>query len=345
MHSLISIFFIFLKLGCISFGGPVAHLGVFHREFVDKRKWLTLEEFSELVAISQILPGPASSQVSMALGHLKLPYFGAIASWIGFTLPSVIILITLFILSAYIPDHFHLPMILKLIALFFISKAIYAMVKKYLTSKTEIIIFLFSCLLYPIFKNFYLQFVTISFGAFTGIIFLRHKTKDINSHLHFKFSSFWSSLSILLFFGLMITPAFINNRDWKILSEFYQTGSLVFGGGHVILPLLKISVVDTTLISNSDFMTGYGLAQLMPGPLFSFTALLGHILNLFDNKTLSAFLTLLAAYLPSFLLIFGFFPIWNRLKKYKLFLWAISGVNISVLALLSLSVLHLFLKN
>ena len=339
MH-LLEVFWIFLRLGLTSFGGPVAHLGYFHDEFVSRKKWINEHAYAELVALCQFLPGPASSQVGMAIGLSRAGYLGAIAAWIGFTLPSALLLI----LFAFGISQFSSVLNsgslhgLKIAAVAIVAQAIWAMSIKLCTHKIRIGIAVGSAIFIALNPSSLAQITAIIIGGILGILFLRSHDQLPHIPISHKSSKRVGLGLLFIFLSLLIVLPIASkttqNNTLKQFDSFYRAGSLVFGGGHVVLPLLKTEVVNTGRVSNEVFMAGYGAAQAIPGPLFAFTAYLGAVSNVTPSGLVGALLCLVAAFLPSYLLIVGILPYWENLRKYKNMQFAIQGINAVVVGLL-----------
>ncbi len=339
--NIFQLFLIFLKLGLTSFGGPIAHLGYFHNEFVSKRKWITDQAYTDLVALCQFLPGPASSQVGLAIGYFRAGYIGSLVAWIGFTLPSAIIL-TLFALS--ITDYHNIisPGVihgLKIVAVAIVAQAIYSMASKICINKQSIAVMLISCCCLLLFPYSWLQIVIIiSAGVFGCLVFKKNvKDKNADTSLPISISRtsgiFWLTIFSFLLIFLILVSSVTSNEFVKLFNIFYQTGSLVFGGGHVVLPLLDMKLVPE-FISKTDFLSGYGAAQAIPGPLFAFSSYLGAIIENQSSPWLGSVVCLFAIFLPSFLLLMGVLPFWKTCRENKNVQAALFGVNASVVGLL-----------
>ncbi|MDG0815766.1 chromate efflux transporter [Bdellovibrio svalbardensis] len=343
---LLEIFLIFLRLGLTSFGGPIAHLGYFHNEFVNRRKWIHEEAYAELVAICQFLPGPASSQVGMAIGLNRAGLLGAIVAWIGFTLPSAILLV----LFAFGISHFSGSLdsgwlhSLKVIAVAVVAQAIWAMGTKLCPDKERLGIALLACAATSAFPSAWIQLITLAVAGILAAFFFKKSTALPHTPMPAVLSKKVGATLLTLFFSLLVllpmAAKFSQAQGLKLFESFYRAGSLVFGGGHVVLPLLQSEVVPTGWVSDSAFMAGYGAAQAIPGPLFSFSAYLGAISNVPPNGWLGALICLLAAFLPAFLLILGTLPFWEQLRKIEKMRLAMLGINAAVVGLLLSAFIH-----
>lgn len=307
------VFLAFLSLGVTSFGGPVAHLGYFRTEFVERRKWLDDAAYADLVALCQFLPGPASSQVGIALGKLRAGYPGAIAAFIGFTLPSVLLILAF----AYGATSLTGPAAqgalhgLTLAALAVVAQAVWAMAKSLTPDWPRRAIALITAVLALLFPSAITQVALIALAALIG---LARPAPSSPLTPPRRADLAWLALFVAL---LVVLPllALTGDPTVTIAEKFYRTGSLVFGGGHVVLPLLEAELVTPDLISRDLFLAGYGAAQAVPGPLFSFAAYTGALLTNPPNGLWGATLALLAIYLPSFLLVFATLDWWQSLRQ------------------------------
>lgn len=317
MNKYTNIFLVALKLGLLSFGGPTAHLGYFYDEYVKKRKWLDEKEYSDLVALCQFLPGPASSQVGIVIGTMRGGIIGGIISFIGFTLPSVIMLMIFSMLFTNSDANFTWIQGLKLVAVAIVAQAIIGMGKKLTNTKTTITLALFVLILALVINNLYIQVIALLITGVYGLIFLRkdatsrNKIKNKTFNLPKKLGLVSLSLFFLLLTILPIASSITNNLWLKMFDSFYRSGSLVFGGGHVVLPLLKNEFVPSGLISPDNFLTGYAAAQAVPGPLFTFASYIGMSIEGISGGILAT----IAIFLPAFLLLFGILPFWDNIKS------------------------------
>ncbi|AVL77113.1 MULTISPECIES: chromate efflux transporter [Staphylococcus] len=336
MYKYINIFFVALKLGLLSFGGPTAHLGYFYDEYVKKRKWLDEKEYSDLVALCQFLPGPASSQVGIGIGTIRAGIGGGIISFIGFTLPSVIILMIFSALFTNSDVSFTWMQGLKLVAVAIVGQAIIGMGKKLTNTKTTIALALFVLILSLVINNLYIQVIALSITGVYGLIFLKQTSTDRTKikNKSFKLPKKLGFVSLLLFFLLLtvlpIASSMTNNLWLKMFDSFYRSGSLVFGGGHVVLPLLKNEFVPSGLISPDNFITGYAAAQAVPGPLFTFASYIGMSMEGIGG----AILATIAIFLPAFLLLFGILPFWDNIKSNIYAEGFLKGISAGVVGIL-----------
>jgi len=323
------------RLGLTSFGGPVAHLGYFHEEYIRRRKWLDEKSYADLVALCQFLPGPASSQVGIGIGVMKGGLLGGITSFIGFTLPSVIALI----LFAILLQGLHISTSgfihgLKIVAVAVVAHAIIGMAQKLtpdLKRKAIALIALVGTLLW---QSALTQVGVILIAAFAGYLFYKSEQVSNEKTVQFPISKRLAIICLTLFFGLLIALPIMNDLtslSWiAMFDSFYRSGSLVFGGGHVVLPLLEKEFVPTGWMSEEAFLAGYGAAQAVPGPLFTFAAYLGAVMNGWQGGVIAT----IAIFLPAFLLILGTLPFWNMLRGNQSINGALLGVNAAVVGIL-----------
>ncbi|TDY72857.1 chromate transporter [Leptospira meyeri] len=339
MKKYFEVFFTALKLGCTSFGGPIAHLSYFHDEYVTKKKWMSALAYADLVALCQFLPGPASSQVGMAIGLSRAGIFGAILSWIGFTLPSAIILILfgLGVSTLEVTNHNHWLHGLKVVAVAVVAQAILGMGKKLCPDKERITIALITSVILLFFSFAFLQILILIFFGIIGIFFLKSSSDLPHEPLH-KGNKNLGYLFLILFFVLLLILPLLreiySNQTIKLFDSFYRAGALVFGGGHVVLPLLQSEVVPSGWVSNDLFLAGYGISNAIPGPLFAFSGYLGAVSNLEPNAWEGAIICLVAAFLPSFLLVVGILPFWEKLRNNPNIRKSMLGINASVVGIL-----------
>ncbi|UHL64789.1 chromate efflux transporter [Paralcaligenes sp. KSB-10] len=335
-----SIFLIFLRLGLTSFGGPVAHLGYFRAEFVTRRRWLSEHSYADLVALCQFLPGPASSQVGMALGLSRAGFSGALAAWAGFTLPSAIMLVLFGLGMSVWGTAFPLGVLhgLKVVAVAVVAQAVWGMASKLCTDRARISIAVASTCVVLSWPNAWGQVGVIAAAAVAGFMLFKPAQDAIHDPLPITVSPRVGIVSLGLFFcflfGLPIAVEAWPGQALAMASAFYRAGSLVFGGGHVVLPLLQSAVVPGGWVTNETFLAGYGAAQAVPGPLFTFSAFLGASMSLPPNGWIGAAICLGAIFAPSFLLVIGALPFWVRLRRSARARAALAGVNAAVVGLL-----------
>lgn len=342
MNRIVEVFIVFLKLGLTSFGGPIAHLGYFREEFVNRRKWLTDGAFADLVALCQFLPGPASSQVGFAIGTFRGGgVLGGIAAWTAFTLPSAILLIAF----AYGAANFAGPIGqgiihgLKLVAVAVVAQAIWGMARTLTPDKTRIAIALAAIAAAVFLSSTLGQIGAIAGGALAGLFFCRNTDTQDTHRLGFSVTRRSAILALILFAALfalpVILPDSLHSQAISLFDAFYRSGALVFGGGHVVLPLLETAVVAPGWVSHEAFLAGYGAAQAVPGPLFTFGAYLGAIVNSPPNGLPGALIAVIALSLPGLLLAYGTLPFWDDLRRLPLAQAAMRGANAAVVGILA----------
>ncbi len=324
------LFWRFLALGCISFGGPVAHLGYFRTAFVDRLKWLDEAAYGRLVALSQFLPGPSSSQVGFAIGFQRAGVAGGIAVFLGFTLPSFVLLYLLAIAGSSVTETVYFGGFvkgLKLLAVVVVADAVMGMYATFCRRPFAGALCIVTASALLVVPSMATQFAVLAAGALAGWRFLRAPEAPPGGRLRFS----WLPLTIffLLLTGLPLLASL--SPDLDLLSRFYQTGSLVFGGGHVVLPLLQQTVGDA--LSIDRFLLGYAAAQAIPGPMFAMSAFLGAAMNP-DHALVGALVAALGIFLPGFLLILSFHDTWETLARKPGAAGAVAGVNASVVGLL-----------
>lgn len=329
------VFFTFLKLGLISFGGPTAHLAYFYQEFVIRKKWISEEVYKELLAVCQFLPGPASSQLGICIGTIRSGWKAGCIAWLGFTLPSILLMVGFGILlkSNIVPD---LKWIhgLKLVATAVVAHAILTMWKNSKDHPYKIYMVIGSALIALAFSGAFTQLIVILIGAGIGFFLFKEETDFPQISVSFsipKKIAFWSlGLFFLLLLLLPLLKSFSGLQPFAISDSFYRSGALVFGGGHVVLPLLENEVVRQGWIGKEEFLAGYGAAQAMPGPLFTFASYLGYMIS----GNVGAILSTTFIFLPSFLLVFGFFPLWEKIRNYRKMRTVIDAIQFSALGIL-----------
>lgn len=335
-----TVFLVFLRLGLTSFGGPIAHLGYFRDEFVARRRWLSERSYADLVALCQFLPGPASSQIGIAIGLSRAGFPGALAAWVGFTLPSAILLV-LFALGLSTWGSLLTAGVLrglKVVAVAVVAQAVWGMGRTSCTDPARMTIAAVSACVVLFWSNAWGQVGVIVVAGAVGTAFVKPVQQFAHDPLPITVSWCVSVVSLSTFFGLLIglpiAAAAWPAQTLAMVNAFYRAGSLVFGGGHVVLPLLQSAVVPSGWVSNEMFVAGYGAAQAVPGPLFTFAAFLGASMAQPPSGWLGASVCLVAIFLPSFLLVAGALPFWERLRQSTRAQAALAGVNAAVVGLL-----------
>ncbi len=339
-HTPWAVFLIFLRLGLTSFGGPIAHLGYFRDEFVTRRQWLTERSYADLVALCQFLPGPASSQVGIAIGLSRCGYAGALAAWAGFTLPSAIALILFALGIASYGDAMPSGVLhgLKVVAVAVVAQAVWGMARNLCPDVPRITLMAAAACFVLLVPSAWAQVTVIAIAAIIGLWLFKPQQDTAHDPLPItirrRVGLFWLMLFFTLLIGLPLLTALFPNQTLSMVDAFYRSGSLVFGGGHVVLPLLQAEVVPTGWVSNDVFLAGYGATQAVPGPLFTFAAFLGASINDSSLGWWAGMICLLAIFAPSFLLVAGVLPFWERLRRNVRTQAALLGINAAVVGLL-----------
>lgn len=337
---IVPVFLAFLKLGLTSFGGPIAHLGYFRHEFVERRKWLDEATYADLVALCNFLPGPASSQLGMALGIYQAGLAGGVAAWLGFTMPSALALIAFaYGLGTYGPtaDAGWLHG-LKVMAVAVVAQAVWGMGKALCPDRFRATLAVAAVLIVFAWPTAAGQLAAIAAGALIGWRYLPPLALQAPTDLKSPISRGAAITAWIVFFGLLLLlPVLVhytNSHALALIDSFYRTGSLVFGGGHVVLPLIRNEVVPPGWVSDSVFLAGYGAAQAVPGPLFTFAAYLGAAMSPEPAGFWGGMLCLVAVFLPAFLLVVGALPFWEALRRRSSVQSALCGVNAAVVGVL-----------
>ena len=339
------VFLVFLRLGLTSFGGPVAHIGYFHSEFVTRRRWLDDGTYGEYVAMAQFLPGPASSQVGLAVGAHRAGLAGSFAAWLGFTLPSALIMLLLGFGIARVGDLQDSAALhgLKLVAVAVVVLALWQMAQRLCPDRKRMALALCSALIVLALPPTAGQIMAMLAGAVIGLLALRSETSNggavsgsapIKPPLQASYALAALVLFFLLLAALPLATWLSGDARLAFLDSFYRAGALVVGGGHVVLPLLEAGVVPPGWIDKDAFLAGYGAAQALPGPLFTFAVYLGALPNAPISGLDGAVLCILAIFLPSFLLVFGVLPFWARLRRHRSAGAALAGTNAAVVGVL-----------
>ncbi len=334
------IFLIFLRLGLTSFGGPVAHIGYFRDEFVVRRKWLSERSYADLVALCQFLPGPASSQVGLALGLSRSGYPGAFAAWLGFTAPSAIALILFALGLSHYGDAMPTGVLhgLKVVAVAVVAQAVWGMARNLCPDTQRITLMALAACAVLLVPSALAQVGVIILTALAGLYLYKPGEGTSQDALPIRISqrsgTLWLSLFFILLLGLPVLNQWFESHTLALIDAFYRAGSLVFGGGHVVMPLLQAEVVPTGWVNNEAFLAGYGATQAVPGPLFTFAAFLGASITGTGNAGVNALICLLAIFTPSFLLVAGALPFWEAIRRNVRTQAALMGVNAGVVGIL-----------
>lgn len=336
VRRLLEILGVALRLGIMSFGGPIAHLGYFREEYVQRRKWLDDKTYADLVALCQFLPGPASSQVGISIGMMRGGILGGIASWIGFTFPSAFALaIFATLLQGYNVASAGWLRGLLIAAVVVVAHAVWGMARKLTPDRERVTLALIASIVILLLPSAYAQVLVIVVAGLFGWLFLRPKSAiEEATPTTLSFGLGAAITALVLFFGLLVglplLRPFVSGEWFAMTDSFFRVGSLVFGGGHVVLPLLNAEVVGPGWVSDTTFLAGYGAAQAVPGPLFTFAAYLGAAAKGWGT----ALLATVAIFLPSFLLVVGALPFWDTIRNLASFRAALSGVNAAVVGIL-----------
>lgn len=342
----LEVFFVFLKLGLTSFGGPIAHIGYFRREFVERRRWLDDEGFTDLIGLCQFLPGPASSQAGFSIGLLRAGWVGGVAAWCGFTLPSIFVMLAF---AAIAPDLGGVPGTgaihgLKLVAVAVVAQAVWDMARRLCPDRRRAAIALASLVLLSVLSTVYAQLILIVAGALLGLALCRTSPAQAPRpvaprHGDFQVSRTAGVVALVVFcvllFALPLWAASETSQGIRVFDAFYRSGALVFGGGHVVLPLLQRETVATGWVAPNDFLAGYGAAQAVPGPLFTFAAFLGWMMALPPRHWSGALLATVGIFLPGLLLVLAALPWWQALRARAAMAAALAGINAAVVGLLA----------
>jgi chromate transporter len=333
------------RLGLTSFGGPIAHLGYFHAEYVTRRRWLTEQTFADVVALCQFLPGPASSQVGIAIGMMRAGLPGGIAAWLGFTLPSALALVafayglqTLGITEA---GWLHG---LKVVAVAVVAQAVWSLARSLAPDRERASLAFLAAIAMLAYPTAAGQVLIIVLAGIIGWRWLPETTAPRDPGMRLTVGHRGAVVAWVLFFGLLlglpIAQQWVQSEALTVFDSFFRVGSLVFGGGHVVLPLLQAEMVPPGWVTNEQFVAGYGAAQAVPGPLFTFAAYLGAVMRPLGGGLVGAALALVAVFAPSFLLLAGALPLWDSLRPRPSFQAALRGINAAVVGLLLAALYH-----
>jgi chromate transporter len=346
LAALVEVLLVATRLGFTSFGGPIAHLGYFRDEYVVRRRWLDEQSYADLVALCQFLPGPASSQVGIAIGIIRAGFVGGLVAWLGFTLPSAAFLVAFaygmramaFTDAAWLHG-------LKVVAVAVVAQAVLGMAKNLCPDRPRATIaVLASCTAFAIPSALGQVSIIVISGLLGWRLFTPGPTSAPHHSVRVPYGRLLGVSSFALFFTLLLgTPLlglFVDGNSLSVFDSFYRVGSLVFGGGHVVLPLLHSEVVSPGWVTDEYFIAGYGATQAVPGPLFTFAAYLGAGMKPFSNGLIGGAFALTAIFLPSFLLVIGALPFWDELRARPSFQSALKGINAAVVGLLLAALYH-----
>lgn len=335
------VFRVFLRLGLTSFGGPVAHLGYFRSELVERRAWLDDREYGDLVALCQFLPGPASSQVGFGVGLHRAGIRGALAAFVAFTLPSAAIMVAFAYGAAVFAGPIGGGVLtgLKIVAVAIVAQAVLGMARTLTPDRRRASIAALAAVAALVLAGSLGQILAIVLGAVAGYLFCRTQPAMPGPSLHVPVRRSVGVLCLaasgILLLGAPILAAATGSGAVALFDAFFRSGAFVFGGGHVVLPLLQAAVVDPGWVSDPQFLAGYGAAQALPGPLFTFAAYLGAISSTGPGGVAGALIALLAIFLPGFLLLLGVLPFWNGLRERPAAQAVMRGANAAVVGILA----------
>lgn len=333
------VFGAFLKLGLTSFGGPIAHLGYFRDELVTRRRWLSDTAYADLVALCQFMPGPASSQVGFALGMMRAGWLGALAAFVAFTLPSALILLFFALTAATVSGPIGTGALhgLKIVAVAIVAQAVWGMARSLCPDRERATIAVVAVAMLAFLPGAVGMVGAIIMGAVAGLMLGRGSASPVGGHITMPVTKNQAGIALAAFALLLLGLPLLAgpSQGWAVVDSFYRAGSLVFGGGHVVLPLLQAEVVAPGWVTPDQFLAGYGAAQAVPGPLFTFAAYLGAVLGPEPNGIVGATLALLALFLPGFLLLIGVLPFWDGFRARPQAQSAMQGANAAVVGILS----------
>ena len=339
-HSAAEVFRVFLRLGLTSFGGPIAHLGYFRDEFVARRRWLDEHSFADLVALCQFLPGPASSQVGFSIGLMRAGYAGALAAWTGFTLPSAVALVLFAYGAGALRGAAGTGLLhgLKLVAVAIVAQAVWGMARTLSPDRQRAAIALAAAFINLFSTSSVAQIGSILVGGIAGLWLCRNAPPPAGDHIAIPVSRRVGIAALVVFFGLLFGLPVVKNvahsQGVALFQAFYRSGALVFGGGHVVLPLLREAFVPPGWVSDDAFLAGYGAAQAVPGPLFTFAAYLGAVVNIEPHGVAGAALGLFAIFIPGILILLGTLPFWDAFRRREPAQSMMRGVNAAVVGIL-----------
>lgn len=335
------VFRVFLRLGSTSFGGPIAHLGYFRSEFVSRRRWINDREYADLVALCQFLPGPTSSQVGFSIGLLRAGFWGAFAAFTAFTLPSAVLMVAF----AYGASLFTGPVGeglltgLKIAAVAVVAQAVWGMARTLAPDRTRAGIAVIALLVTVLVTGTIGQVIAIMAGAIAGLIFCRTGVESEPDTLRYRIRPGAGvaclALFVIVLIGAPIVAVATGSGTVALFDALFRAGALVFGGGHVVLPLLQAGVVDPGWVTNGQFLAGYGAAQAVPGPLFTFAGYLGAVAAVGPGGAGGALIALVAVFLPGLLLLVGVLPFWNAFRRYAHARAMMRGANAAVVGILA----------
>ena len=336
----LEVLLVFLKLGVTCFGGPIAHIGYFREEFVVRRRWLDEQAYADLVTLCQFLPGPASSQVGFSIGLMRAGYRGGLAAWTGFTLPSAIVLLLFAYGAETLAGLTGIGLLhgLKLVAVAIVAQAVWGMARTLCPDRERTSIAVVTALIILFSTTSIAQIATILLGGIAGLWLCQAAPPPSTGHIAVPVSRAVGIMALTAFFlllaGLPVLRDLGISQGIALFEAFYRSGALVFGGGHVVLPLLREAFVTPGWVSDDAFLAGYGAAQAVPGPLFTFAAYLGAVVSQSPHGLAGAVLGLIAIFLPGVLILMGTLPFWETFRKHARAQAMMRGVNAAVVGLL-----------
>lgn len=342
MNNAFECFLVALRLGVTSFGGPVAHVGYFQQEYVEKRKWITEERFGELMALSQFIPGPGSSQLGAAIGHERAGLLGGFAAWFGFTLPSALVLLFVAmgigsLTGGYVDGMLHG---MKLVAIAVVAGAWLGMRSSLATGTRKFLIALFALAVLLLAPSPWITLMVIAVSGLVGVFIL--SAGELPKQVTNQKRGWGGALAMIVFFMLLfLSLRGSSNDDWRQLGGIYRAGALVFGGGHVVLPMLQETMVDGDFMTKDVFLGGYGATQAVPGPVFTFASFLGGQTQIFGSAWLGAGAAVIAVFLPGMLLLGGTMSVWGRLRGKEWAQKAVQGANAAVVGVLGVALIRM----
>jgi chromate transporter len=340
---------VFLKLGLTSFGGPIAHLGYFREEIVVRRQWTDDATYTDLIALCQFLPGPASSQIGFSLGLIRAGYWGALAAWTGFTLPSAVLMTAFAYGAGELSSLIGLGVVhgLKLVAVAIVAQAVWGMAATLCPDRQRASIACVAAIIILFVNSSIAQIGVILLGGIAGLWLCRTSAPTMERPLGIPVPRRLGVLALAAFFGLLAVLPMLGTRSQAIalFDAFYRSGALVFGGGHVVLPLLSNAVVTPGWVSQDSFLAGYGAAQAVPGPLFTFAAFLGAVSKPSPHGVAGAVLGIVGVFLPGILILLGTLPFWDTFRQRVGARALMRGVNAAVVGLLGAALYSLLWVN
>jgi len=334
------VLFAFLRLGCTSFGGPIAHLGYFQKELVERRRWCDEGTFAEVIALAQSLPGPASSQVGFALGILRAGWLGGLAAWVGFTLPSALLMLAFAYGHSMLGGSAGIRLLhgLQVVAVAVVAQAVVTMQRSLAPDRVRVAFAILAAAVALFGPSAISTLIAITGGAAAGLLLFRDcefvSAKNGQISLPRKEGAIAATAFLILLLLVPLFARFLTNRWLSVLAAFYHSGALVFGGGHVVLPLLEGTVVARGWVTQDSFLAGYGAAQALPGPLFSIGAYLGAAVRPSPNPLVYGLIGLIGIFAPGLLAMAAVLPFWKELTRNRPVRAALRGINASVVGIL-----------